>query len=97
MNARHGVPARLSSFVGRKQEMGELQRLFPHTRVLTLLGPGGCGKTRLAIEFARQHESRFADGSIVVELAAVRDPALVKPLAEVRTACSLQVLSTISV
>jgi predicted ATPase/DNA-binding CsgD family transcriptional regulator len=77
MNARHGVPARLSSFVGRKQEMGELQRLFPHTRVLTLLGPGGCGKTRLAIEFARQHESRFADGSIVVELAAVRDPALV--------------------
>ena len=73
MMASSGVPARLSSFVGRKKEMGELRRLFPHTRVLTLLGPGGAGKTRLAVEFARQQESRFADGSIIVELAAVRD------------------------
>jgi predicted ATPase/DNA-binding CsgD family transcriptional regulator len=77
MTARAGVPARLSSFVGRRKEMGELRRLFAHTRLLTLLGPGGCGKTRLAVEFAREQESRFADGSIVVELAAVRDPAMV--------------------
>src|SRR4030088_252537 len=77
MSAPLGVPARLSSFVGRKQEMGELRRLLPHTRVLTLLGPGGCGKTRLAIEFARQQGSRFEDGSILVELAAVQDPTMV--------------------
>jgi len=57
--------------------MGELRRLLPHTRLLTIQGPGGCGKTRLAVEFARQQESRFADGSILVELAPVRDPEMV--------------------
>ena len=77
MDAASVIPARLSSFIGRKKELGELRRHFPHTRVLTLLGPGGCGKTRLAIEFVRQQEARFADGSIIVELAAVRDPAMV--------------------
>jgi predicted ATPase/DNA-binding CsgD family transcriptional regulator len=77
MSAPPGMPARLSSFVGRKKEMGELRRLLPHTRVLTLLGPGGCGKTRLAVEFARQQQSRFADGSILVELASLRDPTMV--------------------
>jgi predicted ATPase len=77
MSAPPGVPARLSSFVGRKKEMAELRRLLPHTRVLTLLGPGGCGKTRLAVEFARQQQSRFADGSILVELASLRDPTMV--------------------
>src|SRR4030081_3267934 len=75
--ASSGVPARLSSFVGRKKGMGELRRVFSHTRVLTLLGPGGAGKTRLAVEFARQQESRFADGSIIVELGAVRGPVMV--------------------
>src|SRR3981081_2089395 len=77
MSAPLGVPARLSSFVGRKKEMGEVRRLLPHTRVATLVGPGGCAQTRLAIEFARQQGSRFEDGSILVELASVRDPAMV--------------------
>jgi predicted ATPase len=44
---------RLSSFIGRKKEMGELRRLLAHTRLLTMLGPVGAGKTRLATEFAR--------------------------------------------
>lgn len=57
--------------------MGELRRLLSHTRVLTLLGAAGCGKSRLAVEFARQQESRFTDGSIFVELAAVQDTAMV--------------------
>jgi non-specific serine/threonine protein kinase len=72
-----GVPASLSSFIGRKKEIGSLRRLLSRTRILTLLGPGGCGKTRLAVELARQQQSRFRDGSILVELATVRQPDLV--------------------
>src|SRR5437879_1954679 len=77
MSASTGVPLRLSNFIGRKKEMGELRRLLAHTRLLTMLGPGGAGKTRLANEFARAHGRRFADGQITIELVEVRDPALV--------------------
>jgi len=77
MSAPPGLPLRLSTFVGRKKEMGELRRLLAHTRLLTMLGPGGAGKTRLATEFARAHGHRFADGPITIELVEVRDPALV--------------------
>jgi predicted ATPase/DNA-binding CsgD family transcriptional regulator len=77
MSAPAGVPLRLSSFIGRKKEMGELRRMLSHTRLLTMLGPGGAGKTRLATEFARAQGRRFADGQITVELVEVRDPALV--------------------
>ncbi len=68
------MPARLSSFVGRSKDLAALRRLLAHTRILTVLGPGGVGKTRLATEFARRQTSRFVDGSVVVELAGVRDP-----------------------
>ena len=68
---------RLSSFIGRKKEMGELRRLLSHTRLLTMLGPGGAGKTRLATEFARAQGRRFADGQVTVELVEVRDSELV--------------------
>jgi non-specific serine/threonine protein kinase len=68
---------RLSSFIGRKKEMGELRRLLAHTRLVTILGPGGAGKTRLATEFARMHASRFADEEVMVELVEVRDPSLI--------------------
>ena len=77
MSAPAFFPLRLSSFIGRKKEMGELRRLLAHTRLLTMLGPGGAGKTRLATEFARAQGRRFADGQITVELVEVRDPALV--------------------
>ena len=77
MSAPAVIPLRLSSFIGRKKEMGELRRLLSHTRLLTMLGPGGAGKTRLATEFARAQGHRFADGAITVELVKVRDPALV--------------------
>jgi predicted ATPase/DNA-binding CsgD family transcriptional regulator len=77
MSAPASVPLRLSSFIGRKKEMGELRRLLAHTRLLTMLGPGGAGKTRLATEFARAQGHRFADGQITIELVEVRDPALV--------------------
>src|SRR5258705_13531572 len=77
MSAPSVVPLRLSSFIGRRKEMGELRRLLAHTRLLTMLGPGGAGKTRLATEFARAQGHRFADGQVTVELVEVRDPALV--------------------
>src|SRR6266446_820387 len=77
MSPPTGVSLRLSNFIGRKKEMGELRRLLAHTRLLTMLGPGGAGKTRLATEFARAQAHRFADGQITIELVEVRDPALV--------------------
>ena len=77
MSAPAGVSLRLSNFIGRKREMGELRRLLAHTRLLTMLGPGGAGKTRLATEFARAQGHRFADGQITIELVEVREPALV--------------------
>lgn len=71
------VPAATSSFVGRARELGELRALLRGTRLLTLVGTGGVGKTRLALELARAAQSSHPDGIAVVELAAVADPALV--------------------
>ncbi|MGH2347813.1 MAG: ATP-binding protein, partial [Chloroflexota bacterium] len=68
---RHNLPAALSSFVGRAWEQAELRQLLDRTRLLTLTGPGGCGKTRLALALA---EERAAAGSVevrLVELAPV--------------------------
>src|SRR5438094_9560820 len=82
MPAPSGMPSRLSNFVGRKKELAELRRLLPHTRLLTLLGPGGSGKTRLAIEFVRQRVSRFPEGTAFAELVDLTDRAcLVEPIA----------------
>ncbi|MDQ6748738.1 MAG: AAA family ATPase, partial [Candidatus Dormibacteraeota bacterium] len=71
------IPIRLSSFVGRRRELTELRRLLGHTRILTLLGPGGAGKTRLATELGRQLGDRYPDGVFFVDLSGVRDGALV--------------------
>ena len=71
------MPSRLSNFVGRKKELAELRRLLPRTRLLTLLGPGGSGKTRLAIEFVRQRESRFPEVAAFAELGDITDGALI--------------------
>src|SRR4030095_12067542 len=70
------VPDPLSSFVGREAELSEIARLLEGTRLLTLIGAGGSGETRLAIETARRGHARFADGVWWVELASVEDPAL---------------------
>ncbi len=71
------LPHPPTSFVGRESELAEARRLLAGTRLLTLTGPGGAGKTRLATELARRTEAEFADGAVFVALAAVRDPALV--------------------
>ena len=71
------LPLQLTSFIGREREMAEVQRLLTETRLLTLTGSGGAGKTRLALEAAAGLLSNFVDGVWWVELASLTDPALV--------------------
>ena len=71
------LPARLTSFIGRERELEELASLLADSRLLTLTGTGGTGKTSLAIELARNEASRFHDGAWLVPLEAIADPALV--------------------
>src|SRR5439155_17524118 len=73
----HGFPASLTSFVGRAQAIAEIAAQLAEYRLVTLTGPGGAGKTRLAGEVARRVAGRFADGVWLAELAAIRDPAQV--------------------
>ena len=65
-----GIPAYLSSFVGREKELRELKLYLESVRLLTVTGPGGVGKTRLAAELARRLEGRYADGIRFVSLAS---------------------------
>jgi predicted ATPase len=73
----HSLPAYASSFVGRGHELAELSSLLAGTRLLTLAGTGGVGKTRLALELARGAEPSYEAGAVLVELAPVDDPGLV--------------------
>ncbi len=70
----HGFVPPLTSFFGRAEEIETLADLVAEYRLVTVTGPGGVGKTRLAGEMARRAAPRFADGAWFVELAAVRDP-----------------------
>jgi non-specific serine/threonine protein kinase len=74
----HGFTAALTSFVGRAGEVEEVARLVGEYRLVTVTGPGGVGKTRLACELTRRLAGRFADGVWLVELARVQAPALVE-------------------
>ena len=72
-----GFPVALTSFVGRAEALRAAGDLLAEYRLVTVTGPGGVGKTRLAGEVARQVADRFADGARLVELAPVADPAQV--------------------
>jgi non-specific serine/threonine protein kinase len=74
---KHNLPQPVTAFVGRERAMREVERLLETTRVLTLTGTGGCGKTRLALEVSTALLHAYADGVRFVELAAVADPRLV--------------------
>jgi predicted ATPase/DNA-binding SARP family transcriptional activator/DNA-binding CsgD family transcriptional regulator len=73
----HNLPAARTRFIGREQEMLEVKWLLSGTRLLTLSGAGGCGKTRLALQVARELVGSYPDGVWFVEVAAISDPALV--------------------
>src|SRR5262249_41878287 len=73
----HGFPAALASFIGRAGAVRGVAGLVEECGLVTVTGPGGAGKTRLAGEVAGQVAGRFADGAWLAELAPVRDPAQV--------------------
>jgi predicted ATPase/class 3 adenylate cyclase len=84
---KHNLPVQRSTFIGREKELARIQALLVANRLLTLLGPGGTGKTRLMLELAESVLPQFADGVWLVELAPLSDPDLVA----VRCATALNV------
>lgn len=76
MTTPNNLPAELSSFVGREPQLAELRRLLRRSRLITLTGPGGAGKTRLALRLAADVMSHYRDGVWLVELAALTDADL---------------------
>ena len=73
----NNLPQQLTSFIGREKEIAEIKGLLATTRLLTLTGSGGCGKTRLSLQVAADGLESSADGVWLVELAALADPGLV--------------------
>ncbi len=73
---RHNLPVQMTSFVGREEEIAELKRRLVDARLLTLTGPGGIGKTRLALQAAADALETYPDGIWLVELAPLADAAL---------------------
>ena len=74
----NNLPVQLTSFVGRDRELTELGELLESTRLLTLTGAGGCGKTRLALQLAADAVDRYPGGTCWLELAPLSDPALIE-------------------
>jgi non-specific serine/threonine protein kinase len=74
---RDNLPAQLTSFIGRRREIEEIRRQLSSTRLLTLTGAGGCGKTRLALQVAGDLLEQFRDGVWFVDLAPLSEPHLV--------------------
>jgi len=76
-STQNNLPTQMTSFVGRAAEVAEGKRLLQTTRLLTLTGPGGIGKTRLSLQIAADSAPQFPAGVYFVPLSAVRDPELV--------------------
>ena len=84
-NQRHNLPAELTPFIGREEELKEIEGRFqkPTCRLVTILGPGGMGKTRLALQYARQQIETMIHGAYFVPLAAVQsDEYLITAIAD---------------
>src|SRR5262249_38314946 len=73
------LPLEQTPLIGRDRELSDLLGLVSTSRLVTLTGVGGCGKTRLAVEAARELLPSFADGAWFVSLASLADPELVEP------------------
>ncbi len=74
---KHNLPLQLTTFVGRKAEIEQVKRLSHASRLVTLTGAGGVGKTRLALAVASQMSDEFKDGRWLVELAPLGDPEII--------------------
>jgi len=74
---KHNLRRQLSTFIGREKELVDVKRLLQHTRLLTLLGPGGTGKTRLMLQVAEEVIEDYSDGVWLVELAPLTDPGMI--------------------
>ena len=77
MRRRGNLPAEATSFIGRRRELAEVRTKLAGVRLVSLVGPGGVGKTRVAIRAATDLQRAFPGGAWLVELADVREPALV--------------------
>jgi len=73
----NNIPVQLSSFIGREEEMKQIKELLRQSRLLTIVGSGGAGKTRLAMQTGADMIDDFANGVFITELAAVSDPELI--------------------
>jgi predicted ATPase/DNA-binding NarL/FixJ family response regulator len=97
---RRGLTHAATSFIGRAEAVGKVVALLDSYRLVTVTGPGGVGKTRLAGEVLRRVAGRFADGTGVVELAAGSEPALVAAtvatVLEVRQGAGMSVLEALA-
>jgi predicted ATPase/class 3 adenylate cyclase len=80
LRARNNLPAQLTSFVGRDTEIADVRSLLEESRLITLTGAGGSGKSRLALQVAAESLEAYEDGVWLVELAPVNDPDLVPGL-----------------
>ncbi len=76
---KQSLPVRLTPLVGRESELGDIVRALARSRLLTLTGPGGTGKTRLALAAANSAAKSFSGGVCWVELAQIDDPGIVGP------------------
>ena len=76
---RTSLPIMLTRFIGRKRELAALKGLLASSRLVTLTGAAGCGKTRLALRVAAEVDHQYADGVHWVELAPLVDPTLIPP------------------
>ncbi|TMG82141.1 MAG: tetratricopeptide repeat protein [Betaproteobacteria bacterium] len=76
-NKPWNLPEALTSFIGRERELVEIKRLLPTKRLVTIIGIGGIGKTRLALQAGAEVVDAYRDGVWLAELASIRDPSLV--------------------
>jgi predicted ATPase len=74
---QHNIPAQMTSFIGRETEIGEIKQALNAYRLVTLIGSGGAGKSRLSLQVGMESLQQFSEGVWLVELAPVTDPALV--------------------